>query len=203
MFFGVPGQWRKMADGAVRNMGRYKMQEKRERIKQRIKEAELVLTGIGEQFAFDRAGEEAARAYRNLSLFLEGKNYFVITTCTDGLIRGAGLKEDRIVCPLSEEADDKEAYGQETLAWERYMKWLQGTLNRKLLVLELGVGLACPDVIRFPFEKVVFYNQKAELIRVHPKLFQLPAELKGRGMSVCEDTVALLAGAEISEKVFE
>ncbi len=173
------------------------MQEKRKTIINHIKDAELVLVGIGEQFAADRAGEAVVRAYEKLSFFLEGKNYFVITTCTDGLLHQAGLKEDRIVCPLSEENGDAEENGKEMSAWDRYMKWLQGTLNRKLLVLELGVGLICPEVIRFPFEKVVFYNQKAELIRVHHKLFQLPAELNGRGISVCEDAVALLAGAEV------
>ena len=44
--------------------------------------------------------------------------------------------------------------------WQIYTKWLQGTLNKKVLILELGVGLVFPSVIRWPFEKIAFYNQK-------------------------------------------
>ena len=44
--------------------------------------------------------------------------------------------------------------------WGHYRKWLQGTLNRRLFVLELGVGMRFPSVVRWPFEKVAFFNQK-------------------------------------------
>jgi len=73
--------------------------------------------------------------------------------------------------------------------WERYMKWLQGTLNRNLLVLELGVGLDFPTVIRWPFEKAVFYNQKAFLCRVHEKLYQLTKELSGKGCGISQNAI--------------
>lgn len=49
--------------------------------------------------------------------------------------------------------------------WQGYTRWLQSTVNRRLCVLELGVGMEYPSVIRFPFEKVVFYNQKAFMYR--------------------------------------
>ena len=55
------------------------------------------------------------------------------------------------------------------------MKWLQGTLHKKLVILELGAGMKYPDILRFPFERMVYFNKKAELIRVHDKLYQLPA----------------------------
>lgn len=57
--------------------------------------------------------------------------------------------------------------------WNMYMKWLQGTLNKKLCVLELGVGLNYPTVIRWPFEKMCYINQKSTLIRVNEHLSQL------------------------------
>ncbi len=76
--------------------------------------------------------------------------------------------------------------------WERYTKWLQGTLNRKLCLLELGAGMEYPSVIRFPFEKVAFFNQKAHLFRVHSRLYQLTEELKGKGTAVKEDPVSFL-----------
>ena len=76
--------------------------------------------------------------------------------------------------------------------WEKYRKWLQGTLNRRLCVLELGAGMEYPSVIRFPFERVAFFNRKAELVRVHSRLYQMTAELSGRGLSVPADPADFL-----------
>lgn len=71
--------------------------------------------------------------------------------------------------------------------WKRYTQWLQGTLNRRLCILELGVGMECPSVIRWPFEKAAYFNQKAVLVRVNKRLYQLSEELGGRGISVPEN----------------
>ena len=35
--------------------------------------------------------------------------------------------------------------------WQAYTRWLAGTLNKELLILELGVGFGTPTVIRWPF----------------------------------------------------
>lgn len=79
--------------------------------------------------------------------------------------------------------------------WGKYMKWLQGTLNRRLCILELGVGLKYPSVIRWPFEKTAFFNQKACLFRVHHKLYQLTEELNGKGYAVGEEPADFLANS--------
>lgn len=76
--------------------------------------------------------------------------------------------------------------------WQIYMKWLQGTLNKKLCLLELGVGLKFPSVIRWPFEKTAFFNQKAVLYRVHSRLYQMSEELKDKGFSIEKDPVDFL-----------
>ena len=68
--------------------------------------------------------------------------------------------------------------------WSKYMKWLQGTVNKKLCVLELGGGMKYPTVIRWPFEKVVFFNQKSNIFRIHSKLYQLTEGIKDRGYKV-------------------
>lgn len=73
--------------------------------------------------------------------------------------------------------------------WQLYTKWLQGTLNRRLFLLELGVGMQFPSVIRWPFEKVVTYNEKAFLCRVHEKLYQLPQELAGKGCGISKNAI--------------
>lgn len=75
--------------------------------------------------------------------------------------------------------------------WSKYMKWLQGTMNRKVCLLELGVGLQFPSVIRFPFEKMAYFNQKATCFRVHKNLYQLTEEMADRSISVPVHAVEL------------
>lgn len=70
--------------------------------------------------------------------------------------------------------------------WNIYKKWLQGTVNKEVCILEMGVGMKYPTVIRWPFEKIAFYNKKAELFRVHSRLYQISEEIKGRGHGICE-----------------
>lgn len=76
--------------------------------------------------------------------------------------------------------------------WKTYTKWLQGTPNRKLCILELGVGMEFPTIIRWPFEKVCFYNQKSHFWRIHSSLYQLSKEIETRGNSVKKDPVIFL-----------
>lgn len=76
--------------------------------------------------------------------------------------------------------------------WERYTKWLQGTVNKKICVIELGVGMELPTVIRWPFEKIIYYNQKSFLYRIHPSLYQLGEKIGGRGNGIKENPVSFL-----------
>lgn len=76
--------------------------------------------------------------------------------------------------------------------WSDYTKWLQGTLNRDLTVLEMGVGMDFPTVIRWPFEKTVFFNQKARMYRIHSRLYQITEEIKDRACGICEDPLEFL-----------
>ncbi|MBQ6995490.1 MAG: hypothetical protein IJN64_13540 [Lachnospiraceae bacterium] len=68
--------------------------------------------------------------------------------------------------------------------WEKYTKWLQGTVNKKLCILEFGAGMQLPGIIRWPFEKVAFYNQKASFFRINEKLYQLTEEIGEKGISI-------------------
>lgn len=76
--------------------------------------------------------------------------------------------------------------------WNTYMKWLQGTVNRKVCILELGVGLKYPSVIRWPFEKTGYLNKKACFIRVNERLYQLTPELKEQGFFVAQNAIDVL-----------
>ncbi len=257
-----------------------------DRLSEQIEKAQMVLVGIGNEFAMrceametdpfygpllEQAGGEEYEAqavqylrfhyirrhpdgrllaaYDRLAGLLDGKNYFLVSLCTDDLIYRSGLDAGRIVTPcggframqcgrecvtdqeplvtdpnvteaLLESIDacggnldavdfpvcaectkplwfnriDSPDYREEGYLpdWQRYTKWLQGTLNRQLLVLELGVGMQFPQIIRFPFEKAVFFNQKARMIRVHSRLYQMTEELKEKGISVAQDPVDFL-----------
>ncbi len=77
--------------------------------------------------------------------------------------------------------------------WNKYMKWLQGTMNRKTCLLELGAGLQFPSVFRFPFEKMAYFNQKAFCFRVHNSLYQVTEEMADRSKSIPMHSVDLFA----------
>lgn len=77
--------------------------------------------------------------------------------------------------------------------WSKYMSWLQKTINRKLVVLELGVGLQYPSVIRWPFEKTVMYNQKSSMFRIHHSLAMLSSDISDRSYSAMTDSVKLIS----------
>ena len=76
--------------------------------------------------------------------------------------------------------------------WEKHKKWISGTLNRKLLTLDLGTSLRFPQIIRFPFEKITMINDKAKMIRVNEKLWQIPAEISEKAESVKQSAVEWL-----------
>ena len=200
-----------------------------EQIRQSIEQAQMVLVGIGTEFAVkeevqedpfftelaktaqtDPAAaallaflkrqkyvggcekEQVQKAYEVLADLLKDKNYFVISLCEDGLLKQAGLKENRILTPAKEGEEETDSGVYPTDSWETYTKWLQGTLNRNLVILELGVGMELPQLIRFPFEKVAYFNQKSCLYRVHSHLYQMTEEIKERGYSVPMHPVTLL-----------
>lgn len=78
-------------------------------------------------------------------------------------------------------------------SWEIYMKWLQGTVNKKVCVIELGVGMQMPSIIRWPFERIVYYNKKAFLYRIHSTLYQMEEKIGDRGMGIKEKPVNFLS----------
>lgn len=76
--------------------------------------------------------------------------------------------------------------------WGYYTKWLQGTINKKVLILELGEGFELPNLFKWPFEKIAFYNKKAHMIRVHKHLCQIGEEISDKAESVAMDSIDFL-----------
>lgn len=76
--------------------------------------------------------------------------------------------------------------------WEKHKLWISGTLNKKLLILELGVNLKFPQIIRWPFERLGMLNNKAVLFRVNEKFWQLPEDISGKAESVKSNSLEWL-----------
>ncbi len=76
---------------------------------------------------------------------------------------------------------DEQGYMED---WKRYTRWLQGTLNHRLLMLELGVSMGFPSVIRKPYEKIASYHQTSFLVRVNEKLWQIPQQLSSKAVGI-------------------
>ncbi|PNV62094.1 hypothetical protein C0033_10595 [Clostridium sp. chh4-2] len=189
-------------------------------IRERLEDSEKVLVGLG--------GEWRGVSYEKMKELLQGRDYFIVTTVTDGKILESGLDPAKIVAPCGNEtwrqcsksctkdiwemgevpdglcphckapltgntikADQyiEEGYLPQ---WSVYTKWLTGTLNKKLVILELGVGFQTPTVVRWPFEKTAFFNQKSYMYRINEKFSQITEELKGRAEGIAENSVEFI-----------
>lgn len=108
------------------------------------------------------------------------------------------IKSDYPVCPscgkrmvinnILATAYNEEGYLD---SFGEYKKWLQSTINKKLVILELGADMRYPSVIRLPFDKMCYYNQKSVFYRINDTLYQHTAENKQRGISVKADVKEL------------
>lgn len=143
-----------------------------------LQQSKCVLVGLGETFTLKSTEDEPRyiQFYKTLQEKLGAKDYYIVTQTEDDLIFRCGFDKKHVAAPY--------LYPEDEESWNDYMKWLGFTLNRHLLVLELGVGFANPMVIRFPFEKTVFLNQKSKMYRVHPTLPQVTAEIGERGTAI-------------------
>lgn len=130
--------------------------------------------------------EEQARIYSRLQSWhrqlLQGQT----TVFPEGLGECPTCKTKVELNNIYSEKYDEEGY---LPAWQLYTKWLQGTLNKKLVILELGVGMKFPSVIRFPFEKVGYFNQKAKFYRINQNLYHLTEELAGKGVGIADNAI--------------
>lgn len=138
--------------------------------------------------------DEALSASAEQTLFLESLDRYLAGECT--LEELAFVKKEGEVIAFNNIY--AAGYREEGYlpAWNAYMQWLQGTMNRKTCLLELGAGLQFPSVIRFPFEKMAYFNQKAVCFRVHGHLYQLTEEMADRSVSVPVNSVELFASIE-------
>ena len=68
-----------------------------------------------------------------------------------------------------------------------YTKFINDNKNKRLVLLELGVGFNTPSIIRFPFENMTANFKDTTLIRVNPKQLDLVLEIKDKSILVDDD----------------
>lgn len=215
-----------------------------ERIRHRLLNSQKILIGIGGEWRQNpdtkkperiEARPEVTEGYLSLYKLIKDRDYFIITTVTDGEIFRQPFNPDRIVAPCGnitwrqcENACTKDIWEEGEVEdgrcphcgsalvpntsscknyieegylpkWKAYTEWLARTLNKSLTALELGEGFLTPTVIRWPFEKTVFFNQQAWLYRIHHEFPQLSEELKERGEGIRADSVDWIRSLAMQE----
>lgn len=78
-------------------------------------------------------------------------------------------------CPVCGEDMDvnlrKDAFFVQDENWYKqnseYEKFLDNAIDKKVVLLELGVGFNTPIIIRFPFEQMTYQNNKWTLVRIN------------------------------------
>lgn len=218
--------------------------EELERIRHRLLNSQKILIGIGGEWRQNpdtkqperiEARPEVINGYLSLYKLIKDRDYFIITTVTDGEIFRQPFNPDRIVAPCGnitwrqcENACTKDIWEEGEVEngrcphcgsalvpntsscknyieegylpkWKAYTEWLTRTLNKSLTALELGEGFLTPTVIRWPFEKTVFFNQQAWLYRIHHEFPQISEELKERAEGIRANSVDWICSLAMQE----
>lgn len=163
-----------------------------EQMKKDFEEAEMVLIGVGNG-ASDVLDTNSDKIEELINI-LEAKNYFIISSLKKNKFDNLKVNRKRLSNPLlielSQDNDEREC---ETKQWDFYNKWLSCTLNKKLLILELGEGFNTPNIFRWPFEKITLINQKAKMYRVNDEFPQIPEDISGKAVSIKESVADFLS----------
>lgn len=86
----------------------------------------------------------------------------------------------------------REGYAQQAA---HYQRWLEGVMDKTLVVMEIGVGFNTPGVIRWPFERLVDIHNDVSFIRInsdyrdfadtaHP---EIPDKISSKSVSISTD----------------
>ena len=153
----------------------------------KLADAERILIGIGSEWKLgdEKREEEIAKAVEQLKRLVEGKDYFIISTLDAEDTARFGFETEHTVVPFDVSLTEEQ--------WNGYTNWLARTLNRKLVILELGEGFMNPTVMRWPFEKTTLINNKAFMFRVHKTFYQISDEIKEKALAVKSDSVSFFA----------
>ena len=74
-----------------------------------------------------------------------------------------------------------------------YLKFVNEYKDKKILLLEFGVGFNTPGIIRFPFERMVYLNERARLVRFNKDYANVSEEIESRSLSINDDINEIIA----------
>ncbi len=73
------------------------------------------------------------------------------------------------------------------LACNRYERFIKENKNKKVLYLELGVGMNTPVIIKYPFWRLTAQNKKARYVCVNTDMAYAPDKIRDRSLCFSED----------------
>lgn len=77
-------------------------------------------------------------------------------------------------------------------ACARYEAFLQENAERRILFLEIGVGMNTPGIIKYPFWQMTYKNGRAHYACLNEGEAYAPRELGGRALSISENAADVL-----------
>lgn len=75
---------------------------------------------------------------------------------------------------------------------QRYLDFLKENMNKKVLFLELGVGMMTPMFIKEPFMNMVYRWSNATYAVINPKDAYIPKEIAQKSIAIKEDIAVTL-----------
>lgn len=109
------------------------------------------------------------------------------------------IKNEKPVCPIcggylsyNNIANDDYMEDAYINKFQNYKGWLQSTINKKLMIIELGADMRFPQVIRFAFDRLVKFNLKSRIYRINKSLCMVDSSAEGRGIAVKCDSLELI-----------
>jgi len=148
-------------------------------LKDAINRSEKILVGLGE--SVNNVSKEQFIKFKE---FLKNKDYFVIYIPEVNEYINEVFDEYKLSKAVAE-YDKESAIRDENMSdVNRYMKWLTMTVNKPLVIMEIGASFANPQILRWPLERIAYINDKSKFVRVNGTLPQVTAEIADKSMPV-------------------
>ena len=99
------------------------------------------------------------------------------------------------ICPVCGEKMEvnlrKDAYFVQDAYWHKqnkaYDDFINNSKDKKVVLLELGVGFNTPSIIRFPFEQMTMQNQNWNLVRINKDDTMTWINMENKAILIQED----------------
>ncbi|HBP52617.1 MAG TPA: Sir2 silent information regulator family NAD-dependent deacetylase [Clostridiales bacterium] len=78
-------------------------------------------------------------------------------------------------------------------AYNRYERFLRENANKKIVFLELGVGMNTPAIIKFPFWRMTDKNPNAYYVCINTDEAYVPDDIQNRSLCISDDIAMVLA----------